>query len=913
MKLLDVEVRDYRKLGGPVKVDFTDGLNVVWGDNELGKSTLLDAIWDGLTLRSKIGGEARRRRQPFEGGSPMVSLRFSHDGSTYQLHKNFKGQGGLTRLSVDGGAVLLGAEAETEVLRILGVVGAKRGDRLEREGIWPVVFVRQGKATQGPTDGLDATASGTLTQRLGDIAGEIFAGDGAETTLLSAGKERARYWTAKTGAATGELAQERALLKAAAAEHETLAEQLRVYQADLDKHATWLSRRRCADDERPALDAALAEADAAFAALKALRGRIEQAQGRLAVATAETGRARDRKLRRLELQMALGRNADTAAKLKRKLVIDETVLKRRDREKQRLVDAVKAATERWEDAKAAQQAARRRVQRHDVQVRLQQLDDQWAAIERARQARDDARDAVAANPMTDAKLRELRRLRRTSDEAAARLGAAAAHVSIEALVALDATVGDDSFRLGGGATHDVMVLQPTSIQLGETARLQIRPGGEELQQRRKEARAAADALASALDAIGCADLAAAEAKGDARRKATATQQAQQSTLKAMGAARIERARIDAREQLAKLTDEQDDDASDNDAAAWRELAARRQDDTAARAVERDAAQEALNQHELMSAGLRGAAEQRKTTMDGHIRREEAAGAAHAEHLAKHGDDDALNAAALAAENSALKGAAEVTELQRELGGLDADAIETAATRARAAVASNQQEHAKACTEIAVLESRLNDAAALDLHDLLDKAAAELDRATKRAARVERRAAAAKLLYTTLSSCRTQAQERHRQPLNDALNELVGELFPGATLKLLGDNYDSPVLDRGPEGVFTFEQLSTGTREQIGLLVRIALARLLNKGTAMPLLLDDALVHTDPDRLRRIAAVLNIAARDLQVIYVTCDWTKLEALLPTAHAIDFRGAIELQGAVGTPSQPPKPRQESPAYP
>ena len=66
------------------------------------------------------------------------------------------------------------------------------------------------------------------------------------------------------------------------------------------------------------------------------------------------------------------------------------------------------------------------------------------------------------------------------------------------------------------------------------------------------------------------------------------------------------------------------------------------------------------------------------------------------------------------------------------------------------------------------------------------------------------------------------------------------------------------------------QLSRGTTEQLYLSIRLGLAQeLARRGVALPLVMDDVLVHFDPERARGMAEVLGVFAREHQVLFFTC--------------------------------------------
>ena len=67
----------------------------------------------------------------------------------------------------------------------------------------------------------------------------------------------------------------------------------------------------------------------------------------------------------------------------------------------------------------------------------------------------------------------------------------------------------------------------------------------------------------------------------------------------------------------------------------------------------------------------------------------------------------------------------------------------------------------------------------------------------------------------------------------------------------------------------FESLSGGAREQLGILARLAVAALVDTHDAVPVMIDDALGFSDPDRLAKMGAVFDTVGADGQVIVLTC--------------------------------------------
>lgn len=90
MKIRRVEVSNFKKLIGPVLIDgIGDGITVIAGDNEEGKSTLLQAMRAVLFDRHNLTGEAAEAMLPFgHRVRPEIGLHFEQDDFKYQLRRD---------------------------------------------------------------------------------------------------------------------------------------------------------------------------------------------------------------------------------------------------------------------------------------------------------------------------------------------------------------------------------------------------------------------------------------------------------------------------------------------------------------------------------------------------------------------------------------------------------------------------------------------------------------------------------------------------------------------------------------------------------------------------------------------------------------------------------------------------------
>ncbi len=67
----------------------------------------------------------------------------------------------------------------------------------------------------------------------------------------------------------------------------------------------------------------------------------------------------------------------------------------------------------------------------------------------------------------------------------------------------------------------------------------------------------------------------------------------------------------------------------------------------------------------------------------------------------------------------------------------------------------------------------------------------------------------------------------------------------------------------------YDSLSGGAKEQLGIVARLAGAALVAKEDSVPVVIDDALGFTDPDRLVKMGAVFDAVGGGGQVIVLTC--------------------------------------------
>ncbi|MCD0505735.1 GTP-binding protein, partial [Bordetella petrii] len=208
------------------------------------------------------------------------------------------------------------------------------------------------------------------------------------------------------------------------------------------------------------------------------------------------------------------------------------------------------------------------------------------------------------------------------------------------------------------------------------------------------------------------------------------------------------------------------------------------------------------------------------------------------------------------------------DAQAALQAHQPELIEQDAQRFEQSARLVRQEQERRHAELLQLQGKLEQAQAQGVGEQLLQAQAEAQRLARRRDEFALRAQALDLLWRLLGERRAAATQRLLQPLSLRLQHYVGLLFPGAQWRL--DEALRPAAVARGQGDDALEALSFGTREQLGVLARLAYADLLQQaGRPTLLVLDDTLVHADQARRELMKRALYDAASRHQVLLFTC--------------------------------------------
>ncbi|HNN91063.1 MAG TPA: AAA family ATPase [Pseudomonadota bacterium] len=887
MKIRRIEVQNFRRFREPVVVaDLSDGLTVLAGENEAGKSTLVRALQAAFFDRHSISKNVAKAFLPFESEvQPQVTIDFECGGASYRLRKGFYLKEFAELRVTSGGAVYADSEAEEKLQELLRFRSPDRGrsDEAKHHGVLGLLWLEQGASSDRWKTALadkDGPAGRSLHSALEAELGETLGGPYGHQ-LLTRIAERYSEFFGKNGRPRGDYAQAQTTIAG-------LADELSAVQAELSRSETASlelaqARKRLAsfeqEDRLLRARAALRQAEAEWQRVKSVESAQRQVEERKRATEVEVRLAaqnfRQRQSELAWVQSERGRLAEKLAALEAGQAL--------------LSDRQRVCAEAEERLAAAQaqvlglQAMLRRDEHLERQLRLgREAGSHRHNLQQARAAEVQGRalmDRVRSLRVDDALLRQLRELQGELRAAEGRLDAVATRVAVALQPGWE--LRQDGKPVGDAGS--LLVTQKSELTLWQAGRQQaaltIHPGAEDLSLRQQRVANSRQVLADRLKDAGVSDLDAAEAQ--ARERSALLQQVQglREAFKAAAPRGLDALQAELSRIEAQLSPDEphaapaagQDAASLDPAAVESQLTERIADHQRQLRQAETAVQQA-------QAGLRGAQQaaleqnDRQVRLQGELQSGQQALQAREVALA-----EAQGRVADAELQRALSEAQErldVVEAQRLVAQRELEAAQPQVTsdllRARQAeVEALQVELAGITQLVARLEGELGGLAQSDLREREARLQSQLNRARIVASQQSQQAEALRLLQEVLRESEHAARENFILPVQRRVERYLARLFPDGELRFSDGTYAVSELRRAG-GSEPFDALSIGTREQLAVISRLAFADLLrDQGQPACLLFDDVLAFSDDRRFRSMLAALKDAAQTQQILILTC--------------------------------------------
>ncbi len=212
---------------------------------------------------------------------------------------------------------------------------------------------------------------------------------------------------------------------------------------------------------------------------------------------------------------------------------------------------------------------------------------------------------------------------------------------------------------------------------------------------------------------------------------------------------------------------------------------------------------------------------------------------------------------------------ELTGVQEQVDAVGADEVAGELADALAVATRLQGERDVLRDSLRTTEGRLEQSGRDGLATRRDTADLDLAAIRLEHEALKRRADAALRVYETLGRHRAEAQTKYSEPLQTRI-EALGRSVYGPSFRVWLDD-DLAVAERELDSVrLRVEALSTGAQEQLAIITRLAISHLVSTGEgSVPVIFDDALGWSDKARLRDMGALLGRAGDHGQVIILTC--------------------------------------------
>ncbi|MBX9639001.1 MAG: hypothetical protein K2X97_04520, partial [Mycobacteriaceae bacterium] len=527
------------------------------------------------------------------------------------------------------------------------------------------------------------------------------------------------------------------------------------------------------------------------------------------------------------------------------------------------------------------EAARRTLDRIAEREEADRLSARLSKIDAVERDLDPITRELSEIVLTDDMFQRIEQAAASVDRAGDRLEMLSAVVEFTAAADIELAVGDQRVSLPAGHSWSITATGPTDVEVAGVLTARVTPGATALDVR-AECVAAQHELSVALEAAGVADVTTARSVHQRRRELRSDRDRLTATLTGLcGEEPADQLRVRLMQLQAGQPAAPDLFATD--------IASARAERDAAEAARVAAQAECEHRRQLAAAATQRLAEitTRAAVLGNDAATQRAEQDAAVTRLAAErasASDEALAAKAEAERQVAHTAKVRVAELDQALAAAKPDTIaaELAEARHVADTARERREASDAALneisiELAVLRSE-------GRKGKLDAAEIELEHATSEHTRVGNRARAAQLLRSVMCRHRDDTRKRYVEPYRTELQRLGRPVF-GPTFEVDVDS-DLRILNRTLGGVTVpYESLSGGAKEQLGILARLAGAALVAKEDSVPVVVDDALGFTDPDRLAKMGEVFDSVGAHGQVIVLTCSPTRYDGVAG-AHRINL---------------------------
>jgi DNA repair exonuclease SbcCD ATPase subunit len=860
MKFLRLRIANYRGISasevkfGPV------GITLVQGPNEVGKTSLGEAI--GLLFEfpdsSKHHSVEAIRPVHWDEG-PEIELQAESGPYAFTYFKRYYKKP-ETKLTI----------SRPKPENYTGREAHERAEAILREtldiDLWKALTIQQGDAIHQPV----LTKQTSLSAALDRAAGGRPADPQEEGLFDKVREEYGRYFTER-GAERKELQESLKIQTDAKAEVVGIEQKICSLEQDIERAVALQRELGQLKIQEEQLEEAVKHNSASLEEIADLENALAAAQLKLESARKSEQVARNDKEARQGLIDAVDKASKAHAELEESSVMSLADLNRANEELKKAEANLDQADTKRKEADALALLRREDFDYYNNKLHLEQLKERKHRIDQARKNAAKAEEMLGRNKVDSRALKAIQTAERILLTANAQLETGAPSVLLRGLAKCRLTIDDSATVLSKDEVRTLSVADRLRLSIPGALDVEITAGSstEVLSTKVAEARRS---LESACAAVGASSPEEARKAFDDRREASrhvdSKAQVEKDNLRDLSYEQLEQKLLGLGKGVSDYLANRAQDppiCPDLDSAKrertsaeatrqkandeWEEA---RKSVNATRNV-RDAFREKHQEAQVQLAMLAKNLKQARENLD---------------RTREKNPDGALEKCLNDAIRFVSVGEAIARSAEASLKAKNPERARALAETARGSLQTTQKRRNSAQTEMTEVQTSLKIHGEEGLHEKLHSAQVRFVRVEKENQSLFRRAAAAKCLFENMREERDKARQAYVAPLKDRI-EYLGRLVFDDTFQVdISD--DLQIASRTDNEITVpFDSLSGGTKEQLSLIFRLACSMIVAKGGGAPLILDDALGYTDPERLRLMGAALAKAAKDCQIIIFTC--------------------------------------------
>lgn len=861
MKFLRLRVANYRGITTAEVAFAPGGITLIQGPNEVGKTSLAEAI--GL-LFHYIDSSKHRAIEAIKpvnrDEGPEIELQARSGPYEFTYFKRFHKKP-ETRLAV----------TQPKPENHTGREAHDRADAILREtldvDLWKALIIQQGDAIDQP----DLTKQTSLSVALDMAAGGRPADPREEGLFDKVRDEYSLYYTER-GAERKDLVESKKALAEARAEVARIGQAIRDLESDIEQAANLQRELRQLKNQEEILENEVAAHTTSLEEINVLESALEKATLKRETVRVSEEMARRDKDTRQGLIDAVMKATKAHKDIGESSVASLSALNRIDDELNKARTALNEADRGRKDADALAVLRREDFDYYNNKLHLDQLLERKGRIDDARNDAAKAEEVLARNKVNDHALRKIQSAEKDVLTAGAQLETGAPSVVLRGLGECLLSIDGSETRLDKGEARTISVADKSTLIIPGALSVEIAAGSsiEGLSKRLQDAREALEKACKAAGVDGPDEAKTAfDARCEALRHIENKAQVEKDNLRDLTYEELGRKLLGLQQAVPDyLIKRVTEPAVCPDLGSAKKARLDAEAGLKEANIGWEAAREALEAVRKVREGLNIKYQETRVEFDLIIK--DLKYAQEALEKARNGvPDDALDGNLADSIRAVADEEANVVSAEALLKAKNPERVRVLAETAKDSLQTTQNRRGAAHTELTQVQTRLKIHGEEGWHEKLHAAQSRLERLEHENRALFRRAAAVRCLLDFMREERDKVRRAYVAPIKEKIERLGRLVFDDTFQVDISDELQ--IISRSANGATVpFDSLSGGTREQLSLIFRLACSMIVAKdGDGTPLILDDALGYTDAARLRLMGAVLARAAKECQIVIFTC--------------------------------------------